>query len=183
MFRKVILVALAFALSSASAFADVTERKSLQVVNDITSGVRQYTRFTIFDDVNVQLEQGGVAVLSGKVTMPFKKDDIGRIVGRVAGVSSVRNDLTVLPVSPFDDDLRYRIARAIYGNASFWQYAAMANPPIHIVVDRGHVTLTGVVQSNVERMMARSLATTFGAFSVKNELKTDAEMKDILEKL
>jgi hyperosmotically inducible protein len=183
MFRRVILVALAFALSSVSAFADVTERKSLQVINDITSGVRQYTRFTIFDDVNVQLEPGGVAVLSGKVTMPFKKDDIGRIVGRVAGVSSVKNDLTVLPVSPFDDDLRYRIARAIYGNASFWQYAAMANPPIHIVVDRGHVTLTGVVQSNVERMMARSLATTFGAFSVKNELKTDAEMKDILEKL
>ena len=115
--------------------------------------------------------------------MPFKKDDIGRIVSRVAGVSSVKNDIAVLPVSPFDDDLRYRIARAIYGNANFWHYAAMANPPIHIVVERGHVTLTGVVQSNVERMMARSLATTFGAFSVKNDLKTDAEMKDSLEKL
>jgi hypothetical protein len=45
------------------------------------------------------------------------------------------------------------------------------------------VTLSGVVQNNVERMLARSLATTFGAFSVKNELKTDAEMKDLLEKL
>jgi hypothetical protein len=32
-------------------------------------------------------------------------------------------------------------------------------------------------------MLARSLATTFGAFSVKNELKTDAEMKELLEKL
>jgi hypothetical protein len=45
------------------------------------------------------------------------------------------------------------------------------------------VTLAGVVQNNVERMLARSLATTFGAFSVKNELKTDAEMKETLEKL
>jgi hypothetical protein len=45
------------------------------------------------------------------------------------------------------------------------------------------VTLAGVVQNNVERMLARSLATTFGAFSVKNELKTDAEMKELLEKL
>jgi osmotically-inducible protein OsmY len=59
----------------------------------------------------------------------------------------------------------------------------MANPPIHIVVENGRVTLSGVVQNNVERMLARSLATTFGAFSVKNELKTDAEMKELLEKL
>ena len=53
----------------------------------------------------------------------------------------------------------------------------MANPPIHIVVNRGRVTLTGVVQSNVERMLARSLATGFGSFEVNNALKTDEEMR------
>jgi osmotically-inducible protein OsmY len=57
----------------------------------------------------------------------------------------------------------------------------MANPPIHIVVDHGRVTLTGVVQSNVDRMLARSLATQFGAFSVTNALKTDAEVREALE--
>lgn len=183
MFKKSLLVALALALFSTSAFADVSERKNLQIINDVSSEVRKYSRYTVFDDVRVGLEPGGVLVLSGKVTMPFKRDDIARIVSRVDGVSSVRNELGVLPVSRFDDDLRYRIARAIYGNANFWHYAAMANPPIHIVVDRGHVTLTGVVNSNVERVLARSLATTFGAFSVKNELKTDAEMSVIAEKI
>jgi osmotically-inducible protein OsmY len=89
----------------------------------------------------------------------------------------------VLPVSPFDDELRYRIARAIYGNPTFWQYASMVNPPIHIVVEGGHVTLTGVVQSNVDRMLARSLATSFGAFTVKNELRTDAEMEADRERI
>jgi len=59
----------------------------------------------------------------------------------------------------------------------------MANPPIHIIVERGHVRLTGVVNSNVERALARSLATGFGEFSVKNELKTDAEMKDLIERI
>ena len=59
----------------------------------------------------------------------------------------------------------------------------MVNPPIHIVVDRGHVGLAGVVRSEVDRMIARSLATSFGAFSVKNELKTDAEARELLEKL
>lgn len=184
MLRKTILMALAFALSSSAAFAaDVPERKSLQVINDITKQVRQYTRYTIFDDVSVRLADNGVAVLTGKVTMPFKKDDIGRLVSRVQGVNTVQNDISVLPVSPFDDELRHRISRAIYGNSAFWHYAAMANPPIHIVVENGRVTLAGVVQNNVERMLARSLATTFGAFSVKNDLKTDAEMKELLEKL
>jgi hyperosmotically inducible protein len=182
--KKSFIAVLVLALSSASAFAEtLPPRKNLQIVNDITSQVRQYSRFTIFDDVSVQLADNGAAILTGAVTMPFKKDDIGRLVGKVAGVSSVDNRISVLPVSPFDDELRVRIARAIYGNAAFWNYAAMANPPIHIVVDHGRVTLTGVVQNNVERMLARSLATNFGAFSVKNELKTDAEMRDALEKL
>jgi hyperosmotically inducible protein len=89
----------------------------------------------------------------------------------------VLNRIEVLPVSTFDDDLRRRIARAIYGNPSFWNYAAMANPPIHIIVERGRVTLTGIVNSNVERMLARSLATGWGELSVSNELRTDAEVK------
>ena len=58
----------------------------------------------------------------------------------------------------------------------------MPNPPIHIIVERGRVTLTGVVQSEVDRMLARSLATSFNAFSVKNELKTDAEVRAQVEK-
>jgi osmotically-inducible protein OsmY len=49
----------------------------------------------------------------------------------------------------------------------------MANPPIHILVENGRVTLTGVVHSNVERAMARSLATGWGEFSVENELRTE----------
>lgn len=183
MARKSFLIALAFALLSTSAFAGVTERKSLQIVNDVSSEVRKYTRFTIFDDVRIGVDEAGVVLLSGKVTMPFKKDDIQRIVSRIDGVTGVRNELGVLPVSRYDEELRYRIARAIYGHSNFWHYAAMANPPIHIIVERGHVTLTGVVNSNVERMLARSLATTFGAFSVKNELRTDAEMKELAEKI
>jgi hyperosmotically inducible periplasmic protein len=183
MLRKVLLATFILAFSSAAAWAEVVpERKTLQVVNDITSKVRQYPRFTIFDDVNVRMDNG-VAVLTGSVTMGFKRDDIGRVVSSVPGVTSVDNQLKVLPTSPFDDELRHRIARAIYGNANFWNYAAMPNPPIHIIVTNGHVTLTGVVQNNVDRMLARSLATTFGAFDVKNELKTDAEMKELLEKI
>ena len=156
-------------------------RKDLPVFRDISDQVTRYTQFTIFDNVEAEVSRGHV-VLTGAVTMPYKKDDIERRVRKVEGVETIDNRIEVLPVSSFDDELRYRIARAIYGNSSFWNYAAMANPPIHIVVKGGHVTLTGMVNSNVERMLARSLATGFGEFNVKNELRTDAEVSAALEK-
>jgi osmotically-inducible protein OsmY len=57
----------------------------------------------------------------------------------------------------------------------------MPNPPIHVIVERGRVTLTGVVQSNVDRMLARSIATNFLSLSVTNNLKTDAEVREASE--
>jgi hyperosmotically inducible periplasmic protein len=177
--RLVMTVVLALGLS-ASAYA--AEREDLQVFRDISKEVLRYSRFTIFDSVHANVEQG-VVTLTGKVTMPFKSTDIERRVARVNGVREVHNNIEVLPVSIYDDELRSRIARSIYGNSSFWNYAAMANPPIHVIVERGHVTLEGVVNSNVDRMLARSLANQHLAFSVTNNLKTDAEMKSEMERM
>ena len=70
----------------------------------------------------------GVVTLTGKVTMPYKRNDIEKRVAKVDGVREVRDEITVLPVSQFDDELRYRIARSIYGNSNFWNYAIMAEP-------------------------------------------------------
>lgn len=169
----------ALVLCAQAATAQV-ERKDLQVFNDISAAVNRYSFFTIFDDVSANIDQGTVT-LTGKVTMPYKRDDIEKRVAKIDGVRQVVNRLEVLPVSSFDDELRYRIARTIYGNANFWNYSVMANPPIHIIVDHGRVTLTGVVQSNVDRMLARSLVTHFGVMSVKNELRTEAEVRQQLE--
>jgi osmotically-inducible protein OsmY len=166
-------VALLVTLTS-GAFAQ--DRRDVRLAEDIGRSITSYTRLTIFDDINATVENGMV-VLSGKVTMPYKKTDMEKRIAKVDGVRGVRNDIGVLPVSQFDDQLRYRVSRAIYGNPSFWNYAAMANPPIHIIVDGGHVTLAGVVNSNVERMLARSLATGLGELSVTNALKTDAEVR------
>ena len=168
-------------LTISSAYAQTPERKDLQVFNDIADQVNNYTQLTIFDSIAAEVDNGNV-VLTGWVTMPYKRDDIEKRARKVLGVNSVDNKISVLPVSQFDDELRFRIARAIYSNSSFWQYAAMANPPIRIVVNHGHVSLQGVVQSNVERMLARSLASGFGAFDVKNDLKTDAEVRESLER-
>ena len=97
-------------------------------------------------------------MLTGHVTAEHKAKTIEKRVDALEGVTAVENEIAVLPVSRFDDRLRYVVARAIYGNPNFWHYAASGNPSIHIVVNRGHVTLTGVVDSETDRRLARSLA-------------------------
>lgn len=174
-------LAIAFVLTL-SGSAAAQDRRDYQLFNDISTTVNRYTQFTIFDSIDASVDNGHV-VLTGWVTMPYKATDIERRVARVDGVKSVVNKIEVTPVSQFDDELRFRIARAIYGHSSFWNYAAMANPPIHVVVVRGHVTLTGVVNSHVERVLARSLAAGFPAFSVQNLLRTEAEVRESLERL
>ena len=172
----------ALALAATARAQDVTDRKDFQVFQDVARQVRQYVNFTVFDSVNASVDSG-VVTLTGRVTMPYKVDDLTRRVSRVGGVRRIDNQIQVLPVSRFDDELRLRVARAIYGNPSFWHYASMANPPIHIVVERGRVRLEGTVNNNVERMLAQSLAIGFGEFSVENGLKTDAELQAELEQL
>jgi len=183
MLRKVFVLVLGVMLTAATALASGADRKNLQVFNDVAQSVNRYARFTIFDDVSAGVKDG-VVTLTGKVTMPYKRDDIEKRVAKIEGVRQVRNQITVLPVSQFDDQLRYRIARTIYSNPNFWNYAIGPNPSIHIVVEHGRVTLTGVVNGQVDRMLAQSIATSqFGALSVTNNLKTEAEMRDTLEKL
>ena len=169
----------AFGFTSQAAAAD---NDNLQLFRAVQKQVLNYTHFTIFDSVNMQINEGTVT-LTGWVTMPYKKHDLERRVSRVDGVDRVINNIKELPVSQFDDELRFRIARAIYSSPHFRGYGSMVNPPIHIIVERGRVTLEGVVNNDVDRMIARSIASSFLSFDLKNDLKTTREAKEELEKL
>jgi len=152
------------------------DRADAAILHDVVRQVNSYTRLTVFDEIGVGVDRG-VVTLIGKVTEPYKKNQIATRVRKVAGIVELHNLIGVLPVSQNDDELRYRIADAIYGNPTFWEYAALANPPIHIIVENGHVTLVGVVRTDVERVLARSLASVFGVLSITNDLKTEAELR------
>ena len=115
MFKTVGACAAALMLTASVTFAGKTaDRKDFQIAKDIATSVQRYTQFTIFDDIGANVKDG-VVTLTGKVTMPFKRDDIEKRVAKIDGVRSVRDEIAVLPVSQFDDELRYRIARSIYG--------------------------------------------------------------------
>jgi hyperosmotically inducible protein len=180
MVTRILTAALLMAALAAPARAAQTE--NLQLFRDVQKQVLRYAWFSIFDNVETQVNDG-VVILHGKVTMPYKRSDIEKRVARVDGVRQVVNKIDVLPVSQFDDQLRRQLARAIYANPAFRPFASMVNPPIHIIVERGRVTLEGVVNNNVDRQIANSIASQVLAFEVRNELKTTAEAAAELEKL
>ena len=169
------------AMSSAPAFAD-PQSDTLQMFKEIQKQINYYAYFTIFDNVHVGIDETGVVTLTGSVTNPFKKNRIQDRVEDVAGVVAVDNQIESLPVSRFDDRLRYQVARAVYGHPSMGQYIR-THPSIHIVVKRGHVTLTGVVNNESDETIALLEAEHVGAFSVTSELKTSEEVEAELELL
>ena len=124
-----------------------------QIAAKVAHEMRMYSRYTIWDNIAVRVREGDVE-LTGQVSQPFKKADLGRLAQRVPGVRSVTNQLEVLPTSFFDDRLRLQIARAIYRDPVLSRYAIQAVPPIHIIVDNGHVTLEGVVNNEMEKNVA-----------------------------
>jgi osmotically-inducible protein OsmY len=134
--------------------APASAQDALDGVRDLLNATQAVT---VFDHVEASAN-GGVITLTGKVTSKAKREQLETEVATVPGVRQIVNRIAVLPVSGSDDDLRHRVARAIYGHPSFRQYAAMSHPPIRVLVEHGRVTLAGQVATTVQRLMALSIA-------------------------
>ena len=142
----------------------------------VADAVLAYPYYGVYDSVGVGVEDG-VVTLAGSVRQPWRKDDIERRVARVEGAREIRNEIRVQPVSNFDDRLRDQLFRRIYGSAMFERYAGWADPPIRIVVENGNVTLTGVVNSPVERAVLESIARGTLSFRVDNQVQVESEIE------
>jgi hyperosmotically inducible protein len=151
--------------------ADVSKR--------VLHEIRTYPQYTIWDDISFRVSNNGQVELFGAVNQPYKKADIERMVQRVPGVTSVTDEIKVLPLSSFDDRLRLQVARAIFRDPVLSRYGMGAIPSIHIIVDNGHVTLTGVVDNdmakNLAGMRASGAGLSFG--SVINNLQVEHTSK------
>jgi osmotically-inducible protein OsmY len=164
-----------------------------RIVQQVRHELLSLTNYGVFDSLSFGI-QGKSIVLKGYASRPTLKSDAERAVKKIDGVAGVVNQIVVLPNSPNDDSIRVGVYRRIYGNpvlrkytgspVGFGQFPSTAraaggitvDPPqgyhaIHIIVNRGHVILTGVVNSesdaNIAFMQANS---TPGAFSVDNDL-------------
>src|SRR5215469_17424401 len=163
------MMAVALALSAQATLSDGgRERLQRQVRHELNmlpyGNVFDYLTFTIDADGNV--------TLNCDVTNPVVKSSAVNVVKRVEGVEHVDNQIRVLPVSFMDDGLRLRLFRTIYGYPALEKYSLGVIQPIRIIVENGHVTLLGVVDSQADRNIAGLRANSVpGIFSVDNELK------------
>ena len=132
--------------------------------------------YGVFDNLEFKIN-GSTVTLYGQVVRPTTSSDAAARVRRIAGVSQVINRIEVLPLSPFDDSIRRQAYGAIFGRAGLGRYAMGTNPSIHIVVNRGHITLEGMVANNADRTRAYIAARGVpGAFSVTNHLRLESEI-------
>jgi hyperosmotically inducible protein len=109
--------------------------------------------------------------LIGQVVKPTLKSDAGAAVKSVEGVSTVQNDIEVLPNSPMDNRLRRALYNAIYSAPGLQRYRLSAVPSIHIIVKNGNVTLEGVADNETDKNLAGLRANGVpNVFSVTNNL-------------
>ena len=147
-------------------------RSDEEIARDVTHEIRMFPFYDIFDLVNGDVKEG-VVTLRGAVRLPQRFNDYANLAKQVGGVKAVENQLEVLPTSNFDDQIRVRVARAIYGSSALgFRYGNQALPPIHILVKNGNVRLEGVVLNQLDKQLAEQAA-RFAAtyFQLQNNLQ------------
>jgi hyperosmotically inducible protein len=145
--------------------------KADKVAKEVRHELVTLPYYSVFDNLAYRVD-GSKVTLFGQVTRPTLKSDAENVVKRVEGVTSVDNEIEVLPVSPNDDQIRRATYRAIFSKPELDRYAMGAIPSIHIIVKNGNVTLIGVVDSEMDRNIAGIAANgVSGVFKVDNQLQ------------
>ena len=145
-----------------------------RIVKEVHHELVMLPFYGVFDNLLYNVSPDGTVTLLGEASRPTLKSDAERAVREIEGVERVDNQIKVLTVSPNDDRIRRATYRKIFGHSVLSQYQLRAVPPIHIVVDNGHVKLEGVVARQMEKQVAGMQANSVsGVFSVENNLRVE----------
>ena len=136
----------------------------------------------MFNAIGVSVDQG-VATLDGHARTYVDRASALALVSTTPGVLDVVDSIEVDPVSTLDDDIRIRVARAVYGDSALRKYMIDPAKPIRISVQRGNVSLYGTVNSKMDAQIALVRANTVpGIFSVNSYLQVPGETPDTAER-
>jgi hyperosmotically inducible periplasmic protein len=173
---------------------DAKQRRVLRLAEEVRKKIVTVPQYGVFDSIHFALK-GSTVILRGKASRPTLKSGIENAVKRIEGVSSVENQIQVLPLSPNDDRIRAAVYASIYRYPGLQRYTSNRGSPrpgrsiarvaggitndppigyhaIHIIVENGNVTLTGVVDSDGDLAIAEMRANSVpGVFSVENDLQ------------
>lgn len=169
-FSVVLILALVSATALAQSHQTFSPKAQARIVKEVRHQILMLPEFGVFDNIAFKLN-GYDVTLVGQVVKPLLRSEAERVVKKIEGVERVDNRIEVLPVSLNDDRVRRDVFRAIYRYEPLQRYGIGSNRAIHIIVNRGHVTLEGVVDHESDKIMAGMRANeVFGVFSVQNNL-------------
>lgn len=167
-------LALLLGLAGLATNASATVNDQDRITNQVRHELNMLPYVNVFDYMAFTINPDNSVTLSGAVTNPVLKSDAANVVKRVEGVERVNNQIEVLPVSFFDNGLRARLFRTIYGYPTLQKYGVGIDKSIRIIVDNGHVTLVGVVNNQADKNIAGMRANGVpGVFSVDNQLQVE----------
>jgi hyperosmotically inducible protein len=166
-----------FAISVSGAFAATSVKNDAQQLSAIEKKVRKELISASWDGVfdNLAFEvNGNTVTLYGQVYRPTTRSRAEKFVKNVQGITQVINKIEVLPLSGFDDTIRAQSVRSINSTAGLYRYLQGTNPSLRIIVNRGHVTLEGMVSDEADKRLAFFAVNGIpGVFSVTNNLRTE----------
>jgi len=156
--------------------AELAQRLARKLAYDSSGYYGRYGNGAMFNHLTLSVREG-VVTLGGEVRNEGARDYAVGVTKNQKGVRGLVNQIRLLPASIFDDDIRARAARAIYGDPVLRRYAIDPGAPIRIVVERGHITLYGVVLNRMDSQVAEIRAREVpGAFSVENKLVVSKDL-------
>src|SRR3954463_3639618 len=186
----------ALMLAGAQPYLGADEKSS---VEQIRKELLQLPYYGVFDFLAFSYDKGTVTLM-GYAYHSTLKHDAAQATKRASGVDQEIDKIEELPVSQFDDELRWRTYYAIYRDPFLSRYAPgggmlwghrhpfgggfhamnlrrfpgmepVGDYPLHIIVDRGKITLLGVVDTEGDKTVAGMRARDVpGSFGVDNEL-------------
>ena len=163
----------------------------LRIAKEVRKQIVTLPQYGVFDNIHFAI-QGTSIILRGQASRPILKSSAENVVKKIEGVSTVVNEIEVLPLSPNDDRIRAAVYARIYRSPVLQRYTSNRGPQfnsllnrkmgitndppigfhaIHIIVKNGNVTLNGFVDNDGDLAIAEMQANaTPGVFSVDNDL-------------
>jgi hyperosmotically inducible protein len=174
LFTMVLTGFVGLGIGAPGASAGNTVNPSVSAIpNQVQHNLAMLPWYGVFDHLDYQVN-GTEVTLNGQVISEHAttKDDAGKFVKSIPGVTKVVNNIEVLPPSPFDNQIRRAEYRTVFSQADLGRYTLGAIPQVHIIVKNGHVSLEGVVMNEMDKNIAGIVANTVpGVFSVENNLR------------
>jgi len=189
MLQGLLCVTYCACLSAQSAMPEATV---LRIANEVRKQIVSLPQYGVFDDIHFAIK-GSTVILKGDASRPTLKSSAENVVKKIEGVSTVQNEIEVLPLSPNDDRIRTAVYARIYRAPTLQRYTSNRGPwfgssvrrtfgitndppigwhAIHIIVKNGNVTLKGTVDNSSDLAIAGMQANmTPGVFSVDNDLQ------------